>query len=429
MALITMNENELNRLNIIGKVIERRLTKTAAAEALGITPRQVYRLQKAYLENGAEALVSKKRGKPSNRAYSNAFKRHVLKMYTRDFDDFGPTLASEKLKEYHDIDIAVETLRKWLVDADLWKTRTKKLPRAYQPRYRRDCFGELIQVDGSQHWWFEDRGPKCTLLVFIDDATSKIVHMNFAKSENTFDYFKATISYVKRYGKPVALYSDKHSTFRVNTKNAKNTTGMTQFTRALHEINVDLICANSSQAKGRVERVHKTLQDRLVKELRLQNINDIDSANKFLPGYLLDHNKRFAREPYNPKDLHRPLEDHENLDKIMCWITERKVNQNLTLQYDRMVFLLEKTEENKKLYNKTVTIRDYADGRVEIEYENQLLPYSIFDKVRKVNQGQIVSNKRLGAVLALAQEQQSKRNEQRSQNGPKRTGQDNSIFN
>ncbi len=165
--------------------------------------------------------------------------------------DDGDSLAAEKLAELHDIHLARETVRQWMITAGVWKDRRARLKAVHQPRYRRDCLGELVQIDGSEHWWFEARGPQCTLLVFIDDATSRLMHLQFVESESTFDYFAATRAYLARYGKPVAFYSDKHGVFRVNRKDAVGGDGMTQFGRALHALNIDIICANSSQAKGR----------------------------------------------------------------------------------------------------------------------------------------------------------------------------------
>src|SRR4051812_26348791 len=189
----------------------------------------------------------------------------------------------------------------------LWRDRRQRLKPVHQPRYRRDCVGELVQIDGSEHWWFEDRGPRCTLLVFIDDATSCLMHLKFVATESTFDYFTVTREYLERYGKPVAFYSDKHATFRVNTVDATGGDGMTQFGRALHQLNIDIICANTPQAKGRVERAHGTLQDRLVKELRLAGISTIEAGNAFLPAFMGGYNRRLATEPRSDKDLHRPL--------------------------------------------------------------------------------------------------------------------------
>src|SRR5882757_8649359 len=202
----------------------------------------------------------------------------------------GEQKAAEKLAELHDIHLARETVRQWMITAGVWKDRRARLKAVHQPRYRRDCLGELVQIDGSEHWWFEARGPQCTLLVFIDDATSRLMHLQFVESESTFDYFAATRAYLERYGKPVALYSDKHGVFRVNRKDAIGGDGMTQFGRALHALNIDIICANSSQAKGRVERANGTLQDRLVKEMRLSGIDTIAAGNAFLPAFMEKYN-------------------------------------------------------------------------------------------------------------------------------------------
>ncbi|SEM22021.1 Integrase core domain-containing protein [Bosea lupini] len=258
--------------------------------------------------------------------------------------DFGPTLAAEKLAERHGLRLGVETVRRWMIADGIWRDRRERLKPVHQPRYRRDCVGELIQIDGSQHWWFEDRGPQCTLLVFIDDATSRLMHLQFVTAESTFDYFAATRSYLQRYGKPVAFYSDKHATFRVNKVGATGGNGMTQFGRALDQLNIDIICANVPQAKGRVERANGTLQDRLVKELRLAGISSLEAGNAFLPGFMEDFNRRFAKEPFNDKDLHRPLATDDDIDEAFAWKEERTVSQNLTLQYDKMLFILEPTD-------------------------------------------------------------------------------------
>src|SRR3954462_10566516 len=240
---------------------------------------------KAYLERGPSALVSTRRGKPSNRSYPAALRTETLGVITANYADFGPTLACEKLAERHGIHLGVETVRQWMRADGLWRDRRQRLKPVHQPRYRRDCVGELVQIDGSEHWWFEDRGPPCTLLVFVDDATSRLMPLRFVPPESTFDYCEATRAYLQRHGKPVAFYSDKHSVFRVNRKDAASGDGMTQFGRALDQLNIDIICANAPQAKGRVERANGTLQDRLVKEMRLAGISTIEAGNAFLPAF------------------------------------------------------------------------------------------------------------------------------------------------
>lgn len=313
--LLTMTTREFDRVKVIEQVIERRLTAVAAAQQLQLTSRQIGRLVKRYRDGGPQGLASKLRGKRSNRAHTECFKKRVLKLYQDNYADFGPTLAAEKLQERHSCVVCVETLRCWLMEAGIWQSRRAQRQRIYQPRYRRDCFGELIQIDGSDHAWFEDRAPKCCLLVYIDDATSRVVELRFCPSESTLDYMHSTRRYIERYGKPVAFYSDKHSVFRVNKRDAKKGTGLTQFGRALNDLNIDIIYANSSQAKGRVERMNLTLQDRLVKELRLEGINTIEDGNAFLLQYMEIINDKFAKAPLKTTDLHRPFKISEDLQE------------------------------------------------------------------------------------------------------------------
>ena len=428
MELITLSQHELNRIEIIQRVTDKRMTQLDAAFHLKLSTRQVRRLTNRFRIEGVTGLASKKRGKTSNNKLPGSITKKAIELIQHHYEDFGPTLACEKLLESHGIDLSVETVRQLMIEAEIWLPRKQRRSKVYQPRYRRDCFGELIQVDGSDHDWFEGRSNKCTLLVYIDDATSKLMHLKFVESENTFDYFMATCDYIKMHGKPIAFYSDKHTTFRVNKKGATTGTGMTQFGRAMHELNIDIICANSSQAKGRVERANKTLQDRLVKELRLEGITTIEQANTFLPSFIYHYNQRFAKPARNPKDMHRCLSEFDDLDRYMSWQVERTVSYNLTIQYDRIVFIIEPNEFTTELKRQKVTVYDYPDGRLEIRYKGKLLPYTKFDKVRQVKQAQVVSNKRLGAVLELAKQQQAVRSFQRSKSAPQRRGQTNSMF-
>jgi hypothetical protein len=312
--------------------------------------------------------------------------------------------------------------------AGIWVRRNDRLKHVHQPRARRDCLGELVQIDGSEHWWFEDRGPQCTLLVYIDDATSRLMHLKFVEPESTFDYFQATREYLEAHGKPVAFYSDKHGVFRVNSAGAVQSDGMTQFGRSLHALNIDILCANTPQAKGRVERANKTLQDRLVKELRLQEISTIAAGNELLPGFLADYNTRFGKEPHNPKNLHRPLSAGDDLTDVFAWREERTVSNSLTLQYDKVVFLLEPNAITRELCRKRVTVVDYPDGRLAIRYRGLDLPYTTFDKLRQVSQATIVENKHLGAVLSHIRERQLERAEARSHKAPRRQGQVSHMF-
>ena len=309
-----MSDGELTRLEVLRDLDQRRLTVETTAQLLGLERRQVFRLLKAYRSEGATGLISRRRGRPSNRRKPEEVRDEALAIIRERYWDFGPTLAAEKLREVHGIALGRETLRLWMIDAGIWTDRKQRRKRVHQPRHRRECVGELVQIDGCEHWWFEDRGPQCTLLVFIDDATSRLMHLQFVESESTFAYFHATRAYLEAWGKPVAFYSDKHGVFRVNHPGALGGDGMTQFGRALHALNIDIICANSSQAKGRVERAHKTLQDRLVKELRLAGAATLAAGNALLPAFIADYNARFAKPPPNKKDLHRPLHARDDLE-------------------------------------------------------------------------------------------------------------------
>jgi hypothetical protein len=403
---VNMSTQELDRLTVIERVLEKRLSQVEASKQLRITPRHLRRLIKRYSHHGATGLVSKKRGMLSNHAYPSAVKRAIIALVKAHYHDFGPTLIAEKLDEKHDIQVSRETLRQWLIEAGIWQNRRQRRQRVHQPRYRRDCFGELIQIDGSEHCWFEERGPKCTLLVYIDDATSRLLELRFANAESTFDYFHSTRRYLEQHGKPVAFYSDKHSVFRVNRVGATSGTGLTQFGRALHELNIDIIYTNSSQAKGRVERANKTLQDRLIKELRLEGIDTIEQANAYLPAFIEQFNAKFAKEPANPTNLHRSLTELDQLDEILTWQEDRTVSRALTMQYARVVYLLEPTGLGIDLQRKKVRVYDYPDGTLVIKHGNVALPYTVFDEVRQVKQADIVSNKRLGSVLEQIRQQQ-----------------------
>jgi hypothetical protein len=404
MAVIQMSERELTRLRVLIDLADNRLTAEAAGTLIGVGRRQVYRLRRAFASGGPTALVSRRRGRASNRRHRETFRQTVLTLVRQHYSDFGPTLAAEKLAARHGLNLGVETLRQWMIADGLWKDRRHRLPSPHQPRRRRDCLGELVQIDGSEHAWFEDRGPMCTLIAFVDDATSRLMALRFVASESTFDYFRTTRTYLETHGKPVAFYSDKHNIFRVN--NGEVGEGITQFGRALQALNIDIICANSPQAKGRVERAFGTLQDRLVKELRLAGISSIEAANAWLPGFIAAHNARFGREPANAKDLHRPLTAADDLDEILAWREQRTVTHNLTLHYDRMMLILEPTPFARSLVRKKIEVVNYPDGRFVIQFEGKTLHFRAFDKIRTVEPGTIVDNKRLSAVLAMVKAQQ-----------------------
>jgi hypothetical protein len=412
--LVTMSAKELDRLEVIRKVVELQLPQVKAAELLGLTVRQVRRLCRAYEGSGPGGLASRRRGRPSNRRLPEEFQARVVALVREHYADFGPMLAREKLLERHDLHVGRETLRKWMAAAGIWLPRRERVRRAHQPRHRRSCLGELVQIDGCDHEWFEDRAPRCALLVYVDDATGNLMELRFVQSESAFDYFATTRTYLARHGRPVAYYSDKHSIFRVaRSDSAGRSNGVTQFGRALAALNIDIICANSPQAKGRVERMNKTLQDRLVKELRLRGISGMADGNAFLPTFMADYNRRFGRSPQDPHDAHRPLRGNEDLDHIFAWQEDRRMSGNLTVHYKRRAYLVTPTAETLALAGKMVRVHEWEDGRVELHCERRLLAFTIFDKNPIVSQGVIVENKRLGAVLAAIQASQALRDQKR----------------
>jgi len=414
----TMSKQELNRVQIMDRIAERRLTQVEAARMLDVSARHVGRLYRAYKRDGPGALISKKRGCTSNRKLPDSLRQQALALVREHYHDFGPTLASEKLTEVHGVFVGIETLRLWMIEAEIWVPRSLRARRSYQPRQRRACFGELIQIDGCHHHWFEDRGPACALLVYVDDATGTITEMRFAESEATFDYFEATRSHLHRFGKPVAFYSDRHSIFHVNAKDkAAGGSGISQFGRALADLNIDIICANSPQAKGRVERTHATLQDRLAKELRLAGVCDMEQGRPVLEAFRNDYNRRFARVPRNDRDAHRPLLEHEDLHEIFTLQTERRISGELLLHYKRAVYVIDDTEDNRKLRGGRATVCEYENGDVALFYNGRQLAYRIHPKDNaRITQGSIVENKRLGAALRFIAEQQTQRDQQRLAN-------------
>lgn len=408
MGWVLMSERELNRVEVLSQVSQGRMTATTAANVLGLSRRQVHRLLRKFLTDGPAAIRHKARGRASNNRIDPAVREFAVTLVRENYIDFGPTFAAEKLEEDHGLKVSRETLRKWMQADGIWLSR-KQRRTFHQPRLRRECFGELIQIDGSDHRWFEDRAQPCTLLVFIDDATSTLMQLRFVTSESTFSYFEALEGYLADHGRPVAFYSDKHTVFRVAQQGAKSGHGMTQFGRALNELNIEILCANSSQAKGRVERANRTLQDRLVKELRLAGISDMEAANAFLPGFMQRYNARFAKSPRRPDNLHRALNvEPDRLRDILCWRDERYVDRNLVLRYDRKRITLEENDLTRGLVGKYVDSYEYQDGTLEFRSKGVPLPYSAYDKDQRVSHAAIIGNKRLSAVLEHIKQEQDK---------------------
>lgn len=374
-----MTQKAVDRLEVIQQIVSRDLRQKDAAHQLGLSVRQVKRLVARFRDEGPAGLVSRHLGRRPGNALSDAIRQEVLELVRLHYADFGPTLACEKLLERHGYRLSAETLRQWMIADGLWKPKTRNLTRIHQRRPRRPCRGELVQIDGSPHDWFEERGPRCTLIVFIDDATSELMALYFAPAETTRAYMETLRDYLAKYGRPVALYSDKHSIFRVNHPDHEGE--LTQFTRALRTLDIEPIHANTPQAKGRVERANQTLQDRLVKELRLAGISDIDAANAFLPTFLSDYNQRFPVPPQNPTDAHRPvLHDPQELDLIFSLHAQRKLSKNLTFQYKNREYQLTGQGKGYRIRGAQVTVCETFDGSVTLLYKGQSLPYRVLNE-------------------------------------------------
>jgi transposase len=363
-----MSDGEISRLEVLQRVLGRRMTQQQAGQILGLTRRQIYRLLKSVKEHGAAGLISKRRGRRSNYQLAPGLGAEALALIRQRYAGFGPTLACEKLRERHQLNLSVETVRKLMIGAELWTPRALRDKAVHQPRMRRQSLGELIQIDGCEHAWFEDRGPPCSLLVYVDDATSCIMAARFVDAESTLNYMETTREYIMRHGKPLAFYSDRHTVFSVNQGERLTGEGVTQFYRALRQIGIELICANTSQAKGRVERAHLTLQDRLVKELRLEGVSSIKAGNKFLGAFIGDYNRRFGKEPLHPADGHRPVGERENLDDVFTIQEKRQLCGNLTFRYQNTVYAVEPIPANLKLKHRAITIMTQCDGRMRVRH-------------------------------------------------------------
>jgi len=359
--------------------------------------RQIKRLLKAYREKGAVGLVSKQRGRTGNNRLAEEVKKRALDLLKTKYKGFGPTLAHEKLVERDKLRLSDESVRQLMIAEALWKPRKAKKVVTHQLRERRACFGELVQIDGSPYDWFEGRAEPCVLLVFIDDATGQVLQLRFVESESFFSYCQAADEYFRRCGKPVAFYSDKHGIFRVNVPSTGSGEALTQFGRAMRALDIQILCANTPQAKGRVERVNQTLQDRLVKEMRLRRICNMTDGNAYMPEFMTDLNQRFAVEPRSIVNAHRPLTPKDDLARILTWQETRTLSKNLTLQFEKIVYQIQTTRPTYALRNAHVTVCLNAQQEITILYNGKALPYTLYHQ--QARPAEIVSTKQLDQVL------------------------------
>jgi transposase len=370
---VRMSVQELKRVHVIRQAMGKALRQREAGEVLGLTTRQVRRLIQRVRAEGDAGLVHRSRGKPSNRRHLPALKARVLQLYAKHYSDFGPTLAVEKLAERQGITLSAETLRQWLRARGIAHfTRRKRPHRAW--RARKAHVGELIQLDGSHHDWFEGRGPRCVLMAYIDDASSR-VFARFYEYEGTIPAMDSFRRYVTHYGMPLALYTDKHTTYKSPAaptveEQLAGRRPHSQFERSLAELGVTVIHAHSPQAKGRVERLFKTLQDRLVKDLRLAGIATIEAANQFLDTWRPGYNRRFAVPPAQAANLHRPRPASRDLDRTLCLKTTRVVRRDWTVAHHGQLLQIE-----TQIHAYEVLVENHLNGTMRVTHRGQPLRY------------------------------------------------------
>ncbi len=372
--IIRMSMRDLKRLKILHQALDRHITQKTASSMLALSERHLRRLVRSVREDGDGGIVHRGRGRPSNRSLSERFKSRVLKLYRKSYRDFGPTLAVEKLLELDGIRVSRETLRQWLMAAGLWEKRRKKR-RHRQWRLRKECFGAMVQMDGSHHAWLEDRGPDLVLMGYIDDATNN-VYGRFYDYEGTMPAMDSFKGYVRKYGFPLSVYLDRHTTYKsyrkLTVEEELEGLGqpMSQFERALDELGVKVIHAHSPQAKGRIERLFGVFQDRLVKEMRLRGIKTREEANAFLREYLPTFNQRFRVTPVNKTDIHVKPELYFNLDRYLCIKTKRTVRNDNTVAHNGRLYQIK-----EKVMSRKVIVEERLNGSSHISCGGVSLKY------------------------------------------------------
>ena len=372
--MLLMRPHEWKRLHLIRQALEKKIQQKQAAELAGLSERQMRRLMKRIREEGDRGILHRRRGQPSNRRLAEKVRQKVLQLFKKKYADFGPTLASEKLEVVDRISIHPETLRLWLRQAEIpYKRRKARVHRQW--RQRRSCFGEMVQIDGSHHDWLEGRGPKLVLMGYIDDATST-VHARFYDHEGTRPALDSFSRYVQQYGIPLSVYLDKHSTYKssqapsIQEQLEAVTSSQSQFQRAMKELGVEVIHAHSPAAKGRIERLFQTFQDRLVKEMRLRHIGTLEQANAFLENYLPGYNQRFRVVAAQPADLHRPLAARQDLHSILCLKTQRRLNADRTLVHGGKRYQIE-----DRLRTQRLTVEEHLDGSLHIRHQGRAVQH------------------------------------------------------
>lgn len=395
--IIMLRQKELKRLHVIHKVIEGELTQIEATELISLSDRQIRRIARRIQREGDEGIRHKSRGRQSSRKTSKQLRERIIGLYRQKYQGFGPTLASEKLLEIEGIEVSKETVRTLLMESGDWQ-RSRKRRKHRQWRQRKEHRGEMLQMDGSHHEWFEGRGPWSVLMGYIDDATGRI-HGKFYEYEGTIPAMDSFRRYIRKNGIPLSIYLDKHTTYKSTAKPTieeefHEVVPMSQFERAMKELGVEVIHAHSPQAKGRIERLFATLQDRLVKEMRLRGISTIEEANRFLQEYLPVYNKKFMVKPVSKEDLHRPVPKGIDLDKILCIRTERTVRNDHTIAHDRKLYQIEESTLSKK-----VMVEERTDGKLLIVCQGKSLRYRQITKQPEITKKPVIRKKRTPYVL------------------------------
>ena len=371
-----MSQKEAQRLAVVQRVGAGELSQMQAAATLGLSVRQVKRLCRQVRQQGPTGLISRKRGKPSNRRIGAEQREHFIALVSRHYEDFGPELAREYLARDHGFGYSTETLRGWMIQAGLWKAKVRRAKRVHSPRPRRSCLGELVQIDGSHHDWFEGRADKCCLIAFIDDATGRVLGARFSAQETTEGYLAVLREVVDRHGAPLALYSDRHSIF---TKSDAEDAKPTQFERALLQLHIEPICANTPQAKGRVERLFQTLQDRMCKALRLDGVANMDDANAWLGSYLRQHNQRFGVAAREAADLHRPwMGTAQALAEVCALHHQRDISAQGACKFEGQILQLEPGQLHAPKARAKVNIVQFANGQLSLSYRGKPLRHRAF---------------------------------------------------
>jgi hypothetical protein len=368
METLAMSKNERRRLELFSRVRDGKLTLVKASELLSLSYRQAKRVYRRYQAEGDRGVVHRLRGRPSNRGVDPGKKARVLELYREKYGDFGPTLACEYLAKEDQEQVGVETLRQWLIEEELWVPRRRR-PVHRRWRERKGHFGEMVQLDGSHHDWFEGRREKAVLMVLIDDATNR-TYARLFEGETTEASFETFWRYVKRYGLPRSVYADKAAIYRTTRdatvdENLADKPPDTQFGRAMKELDVELILAHSPQAKGRVERRNAVFQDRLVKALRLKGISDLEGANAFLEKeFLAEMNEKFNVPPRERSDLHRRVPRRVQLERVLSFQEERVVQNDWTIRWRNRWFQLTEANWKLALVKRKLTVCEQLDGTI-----------------------------------------------------------------